>query len=115
MVDPKGTGQTMTALAEILRQRIAQQGPLNLADYMGECLLHPEHGYYTQQEAFGRSGDFITAPEISQMFGEMIGLALGATWQAQGLTQGGHRSGIGPGTRHIDVRSAPHCASYSGL
>ena len=77
----------MSALAKILSQRIAQHGPLNLADYMGECLLHPDHGYYTQQEAFGRSGDFITAPEISQMFGEMIGLSLGATWQAQGAAK----------------------------
>ena len=105
----------MNALAETLRQRIGQHGPLTLADYMGECLLHPKHGYYTQQEAFGRSGDFITAPEISQMFGEMIGLCLGATWQAQGAPRDAIVVELGPGTRHIDARPAPHCAGCTGL
>ena len=61
-----------TPLTELLSRRIRQDGPISLADYMAECLLHPQHGYYATRDPFGTSGDFITAPEISQMFGEMI-------------------------------------------
>ncbi|KAJ55164.1 ATP synthase subunit beta [Actibacterium mucosum KCTC 23349] len=74
----------MTALADILLRRIATSGPMTLGDYMSECLLHPEHGYYTRSEPFGTAGDFITAPEVSQMFGEMLGLALAQAWMDQG-------------------------------
>ena len=108
----------MSALAEILSQRIAQHGPLNLADYMGECLLHPDHGYYTQQEAFGRGGDFITSPEISQMFGEMIGLSLGTTWQAQGAAKDAIVVELGPGrgTLMQDLRRiAPAVPGFDSL
>ena len=65
----------MTALADILSARIAATGPITLAEYMAECLLHPTHGYYTTRDPFGAAGDFTTAPEISQMFGELLGLA----------------------------------------
>lgn len=74
----------MTKLADILKRRIAAQGPISLSDYMAECLLHPDHGYYATRDPFGTSGDFITAPEISQMFGEMIGLWLAQCWLDQG-------------------------------
>ena len=66
----------MTQLTNILLARIAENGPMNMADYMAECLMHPKYGYYTTQNAIGVQGDFITAPEISQMFGEMIALSL---------------------------------------
>jgi len=74
----------MTPLAGFLARRIAATGPITLADYMAECLLHPEHGYYTTRDPLGRAGDFTTAPEISQMFGELIGLMLAQSWQDQG-------------------------------
>ena len=74
----------MTPLARILAARIAAAGPVPVAEYMAECLLHPEHGYYTTQRPFGREGDFTTAPEISQMFGEMLGLALAQAWLDRG-------------------------------
>lgn len=70
----------MTALAGILAARIAATGPMRLSDYMAECLLHPEHGYYTTRPPFGAAGDFTTAPEISQMFGELLGLCLAQYW-----------------------------------
>ena len=70
----------MTALAGILAARIAAAGPMSLADYMAECLLHPRHGYYTTRPPFGAEGDFITAPEMSQMFGELLGLCLAQYW-----------------------------------
>lgn len=86
----------MTALADILSRRIAATGPITLADYMAECLLHPKHGYYTTRPPFGTAGDFITAPEISQMFGEMLGLALAQSWLDQGRPAC-HLVELGPG------------------
>ena len=74
----------MTDLAQILIRRIAAAGPMTLADYMAECLLHPDHGYYATRDPFGAGGDFTTAPEISQMFGELIGLCLAQAWVDQG-------------------------------
>jgi NADH dehydrogenase [ubiquinone] 1 alpha subcomplex assembly factor 7 len=57
---------------------------MRLSDYMAECLLHPDHGYYATRDPLGQAGDFITAPEISQMFGELLGLALAQNWLDQG-------------------------------
>ncbi len=74
----------MTALAQILLERIATEGPISLADYMATCLMHPEHGVYTARDPLGAAGDFTTAPEISQMFGELLGLALAQAWRDQG-------------------------------
>ncbi|GAB4262398.1 MAG: SAM-dependent methyltransferase [Pararhodobacter sp.] len=74
----------MTALAGIIARRIARTGPMTLADYMAECLLNPEHGYYATRDPLGRSGDFTTAPEISQMFGELLGLCLAQCWLDHG-------------------------------
>ena len=87
----------MSALEAILLQRIAEHGPLSLADYMAECLLHPAHGYYTTREPFGRAGDFITAPEISQMFGELLGLCLAQAWVDQGAPAPYVLAELGPG------------------
>lgn len=87
----------MTPLAEILSARIAHSGPLSIAEYMTECLLNPAHGYYTTRDPFGRSGDFITAPEISQMFGELVGLALVQAWRDQGAPKDAVLAELGPG------------------
>jgi NADH dehydrogenase [ubiquinone] 1 alpha subcomplex assembly factor 7 len=62
-----------TPLASILRARIRETGPLPLAEFMQACLHDPEHGYYRKRQPLGALGDFTTAPEISQMFGEIIG------------------------------------------
>ncbi len=70
----------MTELEKCLIQRIRSSGPMTVADYMHDCLLHPEFGYYSRRVPFGVSGDFTTAPEISQMFGELLGLALAQAW-----------------------------------
>ncbi len=71
-------------LKELLLAQIAAQGPMSLADYMQTCLLHPAHGYYATRDPLGAEGDFTTAPEISQMFGELLGLCLAQAWQDQG-------------------------------
>lgn len=74
----------MSTLRDHLIARIRADGPMPLADYMATCLMHPQHGYYATRDPFGRRGDFVTAPEISQMFGELIGLCLAQCWRDQG-------------------------------
>ena len=87
----------MTALADILTARIATTGPMRLSDYMAECLLNPQHGYYATRDPFGTAGDFITAPEISQMFGELLGLALAQYWLDLGRPTPFTLAELGPG------------------
>ncbi len=87
----------MTPLGDILRARIAAFGPMTLADYMAECLLHPKYGYYTTRDPFGAAGDFTTAPEISQMFGELIGLCLAQAWLDQDRPAAFVLAELGPG------------------
>jgi NADH dehydrogenase [ubiquinone] 1 alpha subcomplex assembly factor 7 len=71
----------VTPLAEKIAATIRAAGPISVADFIAMCLADPEHGYYMRREPFGRSGDFVTAPEISQMFGELIGLWAVAVWE----------------------------------
>lgn len=87
----------MTALRDILARQISTTGPITLAEYMTQCLLHPHHGYYTTRDPLGADGDFTTAPEISQMFGELIGLCLAQSWLDQGAPDRFTLAEIGPG------------------
>ncbi len=87
----------MTALGDLMAARIAATGPITLAEYMGDCLMHPVHGYYTTRDPFGALGDFTTAPEISQMFGELIGLSLAQAWLDQGSPAHISLAELGPG------------------
>lgn len=87
----------MTPLGRILARRIAAEGPMPLSDYMTECLLHPDHGYYATRDPLGTAGDFTTAPEISQIFGEMIGLCLAQGWLDQGQPAPFALAEAGPG------------------
>ena len=70
---------------------------MTLADYMAECLMHPVHGYYSTRDPFGAKGDFVTAPEISQMFGELLGLCLAQSWLDQGAPAPFTLAELGPG------------------
>jgi SAM-dependent MidA family methyltransferase len=74
----------MSQLSSILREMISQEGPISVERYMALALGHPTHGYYISREPFGATGDFITAPEISQMFGELIGLWAAEVWTLMG-------------------------------
>ncbi|MFN4155448.1 MAG: class I SAM-dependent methyltransferase [Paracoccaceae bacterium] len=87
----------MTEMGRIIAARIAATGPITLAEYMAECLLHPDHGYYTTRPPFGAAGDFTTAPEISQMFGELMGLSLAQSWLDQGAPSPFTLGELGPG------------------
>ena len=85
------------ALETEIKRRIAIDGPISVAEFMALCLGHPVHGYYARRDPFGRAGDFVTAPEISQMFGELIGLWAAAVWQAMGAPAALHLVELGPG------------------
>ncbi len=85
------------SLRDRLLARIASDGPISVAEFMADALLDPDFGYYTTRDPLGRGGDFITAPEISQMFGELIGLAVAQAWMDQGSPQGVILAELGPG------------------
>ena len=84
MNSPPPPATCHSPLLPILRERIAESGSISLAEYMELALSHPEHGYYKKQRVFGAGGDFVTSPEISQAFGEMIGIWCVEAWQKLG-------------------------------
>ena len=87
----------MTRTFERLRARIERDGPITVAQYMAEVLAHPTEGYYATRDPFGEQGDFVTAPEISQMFGELLGLWCAEAWQRQGRPAPVNLVELGPG------------------
>jgi NADH dehydrogenase [ubiquinone] 1 alpha subcomplex assembly factor 7 len=87
----------VSGLLPHLLARIRRTGPLTIADYMAECLTHPVHGYYTTRDPLGAAGDFTTAPEISQMFGEMLGVCLAQCWLDHGSPSPVGLVELGPG------------------
>jgi SAM-dependent MidA family methyltransferase len=87
----------MSALKAELIRLIREEGPLGISRYMALCLGHPRHGYYMTRDPFGAQGDFTTAPEISQMFGELLGLWAGAVWQMMGKPKSLRLVELGPG------------------
>ncbi len=86
-----------TPLEHRLKALIRLSGPISIADYMSICLGDPEHGYYMARDPFGTDGDFITAPEVSQMFGELIGLWAADLWLSAGQPSPFHLVELGPG------------------
>ena len=86
-----------TPLEAEIRRRIALAGPMPVRQYMELCLSHPVHGYYTTRDPLGRGGDFITAPEISQVFGELIGLWAASAWHRMGQPENVRLVELGPG------------------
>ena len=87
----------MSDLASHLRQLIERDGPISAARYMAEALTHPKHGYYMRGDPFGAAGDFTTAPEISQMFGELVGLWCVQWWNQMGRPASVNLVELGPG------------------
>jgi NADH dehydrogenase [ubiquinone] 1 alpha subcomplex assembly factor 7 len=87
----------MSALRQELIKQILLEGPMSIARYMSLCLGHPRHGYYMTRDPLGAKGDFITAPEISQMFGELIGLWFAQVWLDLGSPEAIRLVECGPG------------------
>ena len=72
------------SLEKLIQERIREHGAITIADYMQIALSHPQYGYYMKRDPFGVSGDFVTAPEVSQVFGEIIGAWLAHNWELLG-------------------------------
>lgn len=87
----------MTLLHDLIRTEIETSGPITVGRYMQLCLSHPEHGYYVKGDPLGREGDFTTAPEISQLFGELIGAWLVEAWRQLGRPAPCALVELGPG------------------
>jgi len=86
-----------TPLAREIARMIALDGPITVERYMALCLAHPQYGYYMTRDPLGLEGDFVTAPEISQMFGELIGLWAAQAWLDRGAPAPFRLIELGPG------------------
>lgn len=91
--DPPPKIESMSAL---LKERL-KMGPMPVSEYMALAMTHPEHGYYVTRDVFGSQGDFTTAPEISQLFGELIGVWVVWVWQSLGQPSQIQLIELGPG------------------
>jgi SAM-dependent MidA family methyltransferase len=87
----------VTRLGQEIAALIEAEGPMSVERYMALCLGHPRYGYYISRDPFGAAGDFTTAPEISQMFGELLGLWVAETWTALGRPAALSLVELGPG------------------
>jgi SAM-dependent MidA family methyltransferase len=87
----------LSALHTEVKRLIRTSGPMPVWRYMELCLTHPQHGYYISRDPLGREGDFTTAPEVSQMFGELLGLWAASIWKAIGSPQLFRLIELGPG------------------
>lgn len=87
----------MTPLGREIAALVASEGPVSVARFMALCLGDPRHGYYMTRDPFGAAGDFVTAPEVSQMFGELIGLWCADTWSRMGAPGVVRLVELGPG------------------
>ena len=85
------------SLGDVIDTQIRTTGPMSLASYMTLCLSHPRRGYYAAGRPIGAAGDFITAPEISQMFGELVGFFIVNLWQQMGSPLSFTLLELGPG------------------
>lgn len=84
-------------LPQLIDMQIRATGPMSVATYMGLCLTHPSKGYYKGDDPLGAAGDFVTAPEISQMFGELVGFFFVNLWQQMGSPREFTLLELGPG------------------
>ena len=87
----------MTPLERIIQEVIESEGPIPVSRYVALCLSHPEHGYYITRDPLGTDGDFTTAPEISQLFGELVGAWLLKAWRDLGWPSPVSLGELGPG------------------
>ncbi|MGA7810718.1 class I SAM-dependent methyltransferase [Bradyrhizobium sp.] len=84
-------------LSSEIKKTIRSSGPMPVWRYMELCLTHPEHGYYVSRDPIGREGDFTTSPEVSQMFGELLGLWAASVWKSMGSPSSLRLIELGPG------------------
>jgi|TARA_B100000315_G_scaffold254059_2_gene294259 NADH dehydrogenase [ubiquinone] 1 alpha subcomplex assembly factor 7 len=105
----------LTALKDHIVRRIGAEGPLGVDQYMAEALAHPELGYYMTGDPLGRAGDFVTAPEVSQMFGELIGLWCAHVWTQMDRPPLVHLVELGPGRGTLMADALRAAAGVEGF
>jgi NADH dehydrogenase [ubiquinone] 1 alpha subcomplex assembly factor 7 len=96
-IEPEHTVTETSPLQAELKKLIASSGPMPVWRYMELCLTHPDYGYYVSRDPLGREGDFTTAPEVSQMFGELLGLWAASVWRAMDSPPALRLVELGPG------------------
>lgn len=97
MAHDPGTAAAVSELQTMLDGIFAGEGPMAVDRYMALCLGHPQHGYYMKRDPFGERGDFITAPEITPLFGEVVGVWLATVYGAMGRPKSFNLVELGPG------------------
>ncbi len=116
MSKPKiDTDERQSPLGAIIADMIAADGPMPVDRYMALALGHERHGYYMGRDPFGRAGDFITAPEVSQMFGELIGIWCAAGWQMMDAPAEWNLVELGPGRGTLLADLVRACSVMPGL
>jgi len=116
MSKPKvDAGERRSALGKIIADMISTDGPMPVDRYMALALGHEGHGYYMGRDPFGRAGDFITAPEVSQMFGELIGIWCAAGWQMMDAPAEWNLIELGPGRGTLLADLVRACSVMPGL
>jgi NADH dehydrogenase [ubiquinone] 1 alpha subcomplex assembly factor 7 len=106
--DPRDAVTEYSPLQSEIKKLIKSSGPMPVWRYMELCLTHPSHGYYISRDPLGREGDFTTSPEVSQMFGELLGLWVASVWKAMGSPSLLRLIELGPGrgTMMVDALRA---------
>lgn len=102
-------------LEAYFKNHVAQHGPIDVGQFMNIALCHPEHGYYMKQDPFGVQGDFTTAPEVSQMFGEIIGAWVADVWIQMGRPSPFGLVELGPGRGTLMADIMRGCSKVDGF
>ncbi|HMR34253.1 MAG TPA: SAM-dependent methyltransferase [Geminicoccaceae bacterium] len=105
----------MSALEALIHRTIRERGPLDVGAYMQLAMAHPTLGYYATRDPFGREGDFVTAPEISQIFGELLGAAMAQRWLDMGGPSPVMVAEMGPGRGTLMADAWRATRSVSGF
>ena len=105
----------MNALEKIIHSQIAQHGPMDVGQFMAMALSHPEHGYYVCRDPIGGDGDFVTSPEVSQMFGEVLGAWAAHSWMQMGMPSEFILLECGPGRGTLMADMLRGCAGVNGF
>jgi NADH dehydrogenase [ubiquinone] 1 alpha subcomplex assembly factor 7 len=108
-------GKILQELEKIIIKKIEEDGFISITDFWQQALTHPSYGYYQKQNPFGENGDFITAPEASQLFGEMLGIWVYSKWHELGFPKNFYLVELGPGNGALMVdllRATKHVAGF---
>jgi NADH dehydrogenase [ubiquinone] 1 alpha subcomplex assembly factor 7 len=107
--------RSMSLLGEEIKKLIRLEGPISVERYMTMALSDPRYGYYMTRDPFGAKGDFTTSPEISQIFGELLGLWCADLWLRMGRPTSVSLVELGPGRGTLMQDALRAMKSIKGL